>query len=261
MPLRQRLQVKIDITQLSGRVLDHFLMEELRPEVCIDSDQLRYFERDACRRVANAFRFKGLPATFHAPFLRIDPGSTDKPSRDYALSILLRTVRVAAYFSPLALVCHAGPLYAPNDGLAAWAGRAMEVFGPVAEACAEMGCVLTLENILHSEPDQLLPYFEQLPQARWCFDVGHMHAFSGVDASRWVDVLGPYLGHLHLHDNFGQGDQHLPVGHGSVDYRALMNRLGAHSEPVAATVEVHYRHEFAASLEYLRPIWPWPEQY
>lgn len=258
MPLRDELQVKVGLTDLHGKVLDTFLLEELRPEICVEGPELRYFDRDACRRLANVFRFKQLPATFHGPFMRLDPGSADKPQRDYAKMYFERTVRVAEYFQPLTIVCHAGPLYElDTPGLVAWAERSMPVWEWMDEACHSIGATLTLENILHPEPAALSPYFASLPHARWCFDVGHMHAFSKVPQTAWLETLGPHLGQLHLHDNFGGGDQHLPAGHGSIDYRSLMRGLAAREQPLASTVETHWGHEFHASAEFLATVWPW----
>lgn len=262
MALRDELQIKIALTELHGKVLDTFLLEDLRPEICIEGPELRYFDRDACRRLANVFRYRGLKTTFHAPFMRLDPGSNDTPSRDYARANFERTLKVAQYFEPLAVVCHAGPLYHLSGAdYARWVERSLPVFQWMAQACADAGTVLTLENVLHDRPGAMAPYFQELDQARWCFDVGHMHAFSAVDETSWTEELGHRLGQLHLHDNFGTGDQHLPAGHGSVDFRALMARLGQLPRPLAATLEVHYRHEFASSVEFLAPIWPWAMDY
>ncbi|MBU1247497.1 MAG: sugar phosphate isomerase/epimerase [Proteobacteria bacterium] len=259
MPLSDEVQVKIAITELSGKTLDTFLLEDLRPEICIEGPEIRYFDRDACRRLANLFGFRRLPVTFHAPFLRLDPGSPDRPSRDYAKDYLERTVRLAEYFQPLTVVCHAGPLYGMNaTEQEQWNERSLPIWQWMEQACQDIGAVLTLENVLHDQPATMAPLFAELDHARWCFDVGHVHAFSKVDQSEWTDALGSQLGQLHLHDNHGTGDQHLPVGHGSVQYSRLMTSLAPLPRPVATTMEVHYRHELAASVEYLEPLWPWP---
>ena len=39
-----------------------------------------------------------------------------------------------------------------------------------------------------------------LPQVGACLDVGHAHYHGGSPLHRWVEVLGPRLRHLHLHD-------------------------------------------------------------
>lgn len=258
MALRDELQVKVNIGDLSGKVLDTFLLEDLRPEICIEGPELRYFDRDSCRRLANVFRFKRLPVTFHAPFMRLDPGSADKPNREYARSYFERTVRIAEYFQPLTIVCHAGPLYEQTEEeMTAWLERSVPVFEWMEQACHDIGAVLTLENILHTKPAQLTPVLEEMTHARLCLDMGHMHAFSTVEDSAWVEELGDKVGQLHLHDNFGTGDQHLPAGHGSIDYRSLMQDLAEHGPPVSATVETHWGHEFSSSVEYLETVWPW----
>ncbi len=258
MRLRDELQIKIAITELTGKVLDNFLLEELRPEICLEGPEIRYFDHDACRRLANLFKFRHLPVTFHAPFLNLDPGSTDRPTRDYARMYFERTLRLAKYFKPLTVVCHAGPLYEMDHAQSdRWIERSLPIWKWMEKACRDIGARLTLENILHDRPQTMEPLFTELNHARWCFDVGHMHTFTSVAPDEWTKCLGVHLGQLHLHDNFGTGDLHLPVGHGSVDYSSLMQRLGKLPRPEASTVEVHYGHEFSASVEYLEPVWPW----
>jgi len=65
--------------------------------------------------------------------------------------------------------------------------------------------------------------FERLQNqgVRFCFDIGHQHAFSRSTLEDWLRALGSYLGQLHLHDNHGTADEHLPVGEGNFPFGDL----------------------------------------
>lgn len=56
------------------------------------------------------------------------------------------------------------------------------------------------------------------------FDIGHCHHI-GHDVAENVLEAGKRLYHLHLHDNWGELDEHLPVGEGNIDYEAFVKAL------------------------------------
>jgi sugar phosphate isomerase/epimerase len=48
----------------------------------------------------------------------------------------------------------------------------------------------------------------------------------GVNPADLLRRVGPLVWTLHLHDNDGSGDLHLPPGRGNIDWRDVMNALG-----------------------------------
>ncbi|MEM1826897.1 MAG: TIM barrel protein, partial [Desulfurococcaceae archaeon] len=54
-----------------------------------------------------------------------------------------------------------------------------------------------------------------------CFDVGHAHV-NGYNLLEFYKYIRNYLGVVHLHDNDGTKDQHLPPYSGSVDWASLL---------------------------------------
>lgn len=56
------------------------------------------------------------------------------------------------------------------------------------------------------------------------FDIGHCH-YTGGNIATEVLECGHLLRHLHLHDNMGDKDSHLPVGEGNIDYSSFCDAL------------------------------------
>ena len=55
-------------------------------------------------------------------------------------------------------------------------------------------------------------------------DVGHFHVSAcqmGFDFAGGVKAVAKYVRELHLHDNDGRADQHLPLGQGAIDFSLL----------------------------------------
>lgn len=55
-------------------------------------------------------------------------------------------------------------------------------------------------------------------------DTGHAHV-NGWDIPAVVKALGERLVACHVHDNDGNGDAHLPVGQGDIDWKAYFGAV------------------------------------
>ena len=102
----------------------------------------------------------------------------------------------------------------------------------VGSRCRARGLRLVIEN----NPLFPLPYyvdlFREMPpeSVGMCLDVGHANVqLPGRDApvTDWIDALGDRIEHLHLHDNDGKSDIHLPIlaPGGTVDWKACFHAL------------------------------------
>jgi hypothetical protein len=63
------------------------------------------------------------------------------------------------------------------------------------------------------------------------FDVGHIninkkHGFTDKDIAAEAAEIAKYVKHVHLTDNFGYSDSHLPIGMGNVPVKEIMEALG-----------------------------------
>lgn len=72
------------------------------------------------------------------------------------------------------------------------------------------------QNYLFTLPE-FLELFKKFPQAKALLDTGHAHV-NGWRLAEVVRSLGDKLIAFHLHDNDGNGDQHLPLGQGNIEW-------------------------------------------
>lgn len=76
------------------------------------------------------------------------------------------------------------------------------------------------------------------PRFRLCLDLGHAHAeLSRTPLMAWVEACAPLLGHVHLHDNRGGEDLHLPLGEGTAPVEEALIRLETLCPGLTYTVE------------------------
>ena len=100
-----------------------------------------------------------------------------------------------------------------------------------------------------------MEYFLQYARADnicFCLDTGHFNVFSFAPLSIWLQELGKYLGHLHLHDNHGKTDEHLPVGCGTFPFAELFETLRVIGARPTVTLEAHGEDKLWESLNNIK---------
>ena len=87
------------------------------------------------------------------------------------------------------------------------------------------------------------------PRLGLCLDVGHANTVvSKTPPADWLAPMLPDLRHVHLHDNHGALDEHLPLGAGTIDFAPILAVLAAHPD-ITITLE---NQDILPSLQYLQ---------
>lgn len=205
-------------------------------EVVFSPPHLDYKDPKSVQEAALHIDALGMEAySFHAPFAEaIDISSPDLARREYALDEILHAVEAAAVLGVHYFVIHPGP---ENADIPSREERLLRienvcaVLNRVAARCSEVGIQCVLENklphLLFGQAADLLWILASLEGNRVgaCLDTGH--AFLAGDLYPLVFKMAPYLRLLHVHDNKGHGDDHLPPGDGRIDWTALCKELAA----------------------------------
>jgi sugar phosphate isomerase/epimerase len=101
--------------------------------------------------------------------------------------------------------------------------RFVAALGPACRLTAEAGIQLAVENTVYTGPQDFNRFFAELGRCRglptghvgMTFDLGHANLYGATqnDYWRYLDTLAAELPliHLHLHENFGDWDSHLPL--------------------------------------------------
>jgi len=259
--LRRLVQVGVPFTMLRESLLDHFIRHGLNPEIGIDAEAIeRYAPRDF-EDVADRLHRQGLAVTLHAPFVDLSAGSTDPAIRAVTRRRFDELMELVPLFRPRTVVAHAGYDWQRYEYFRnIWLDHSVRFWGEVAQRLNRSGSRLVLENVYEHRPDEILELFERLhtQNVGLCLDCGHLTAFGRAPLEEWLDVLGPFIGQLHLHDNGGKKDDHLAMGRGLIDFRPLFAYLQTHPiRPPVVTMEVHRYDDIWASLEFLERLWPW----
>ncbi len=203
---------------------------------------------------------KGLQYTpslsMHAPFMDLCPGAVDNKVREATVYRFNQILKPAQVLKAECIVFHSGYekwKYALSTGL--WLQKSLETWKPLNEKAQSTGVKIAIENIFEDNPENLRLLMTEMDSVNFgiCFDTGHCNLFSKVPLDEWLDGLGPYIIELHLHDNDRSADQHLPIGDGTFDFRALFKALKS-TTPVIHTIEAHSRERVLKSISRLEEL-------
>ena len=251
------VQVNIPFRMLYETHYDLFMRFNLNPEVGLDADALENFTVSEIRDIMQGFQRNNRSITIHGPFLDLSPGSPDPGIRSVTRQRFEQLLAVVAVVRPRSVVCHLGYEEDRYGYIKeSWFDQSLSLWRWLGEELRKIGVILMLENVYEGDPAEMLPFFQNLQQhqVRFCLDVGHQAVFGKVSFSRWFDVLGAYIGQLHLHDNRGAKDEHLPMGKGTVDYTPLIHFLQTRKPFPIITLEPHEEPDLWTSLAYLKEV-------
>ena len=256
----QWVQVNVPYRMLSEELLARILELGLNPEIGFDASVLDGTPPGEFKRVAQAFRERGLRVTCHAPFMDLSAGSPDPAVRRLTRRRLEQTLKAVSAFRPVTVVCHTGWDHRRyNELRESWLEQGLRIWTWFAGALRDEGARMMMENVYERTPEELLDCVVPLREAGVgvCLDTGHLTAFGDAPLSHWIQTLGPDIGQLHLHDNRGDADEHLAPGKGTVDFPLLFDRLVAIlPQPPVVTLEPHREEALWEGLDYLDGLWP-----
>ena len=236
---------------LLSRHLEMILQKKLNLEIYFHHYALQSLDKTRCLEMAKRLTDAGLKITFHAPFMDLRPGALDEKIRQTTVDRMKEAFDLAPYFHPLKIICHASfddRYYVFGDDL--WLESSVKTWTELITLARDVKTTIALENVYEKNPDILRRLFETLSSDNicFCFDVGHFNVFSHEPLRVWLKELGKYLGHLHLHDNFGKQDEHLPVGNGTFPFNEFFQVLMKTGAKPTVTLEAHNQENFWQSL-------------
>lgn len=236
-------------------LLPLLLKKRLQPEIAFQAADLEDLDPAKVAAVSSTLAAHGLKITVHAPFMDLNPGALDPLVAETTRQRLEQTIQAAAALHAHLIVVHPGyDRWRYDRQPQLWLGRASAFFPPLLDLAGRSGVRLALENIFEEAPDTLTALVQTLdhPCFGHCFDIGHWNLFGrAIPLEHWLSALGDKLFHLHLHDNRGRADDHLPVGGGEIDFHPLGAYLkGRHRLP-SITLEAHNLKDLKRSLKAL----------
>ncbi len=253
----KQLQVHIPFDQLLQKHLEKVLREQINPEIAFNSAILDRFTDQEYDTVGRILREAGRSVTFHGPFMDLRPGAIDPKVRHVSVERFRQVLEIAAGFRPRAIVFH--PSYDEKYYVSSgrkWLENSIDTWTQLIPLIEEFETRIALENVYEADAGYLGLLLDELPRERFgfCFDTGHFNVFAASSLESWIDRLGSRLVEIHLHDNQGTLDEHLPVGEGTFPFARFFSILRERNLTPILTVEAHSEKNLAKTLANIKAL-------
>ena len=205
--------------------------------------------------VKNTIKETGLAVSVHAPFSDLNPASINLPIWEETVNQLSVTITRAAEIADT-VVIHPGYLSPVSryDTALAWQNhkQACIRLGETAESVGVKACLENMPNLddfFCRDPYEQDGFVDGTGMGL-TFDVGH--ANTNGNLNDFCKIILPNAYHLHIPDNNGVRDEHLPLSEGSIPWDKIMPKIVKEYKGKIIVVEGRNPEEGKKSLEFLK---------
>lgn len=172
----------------------------------------------------------GLKFSIHPPAWDTNLTSENKSIREATYNEYCRAVEFAYAIGGEHVVIHPGFCYSPGFDKNLAQQRAKELVSRLCAVAKPLGITLAIENVGYNgsslfTQDEYVAFVKELDSsAAYLIDTGHAH-LNGWDIPTLIRDTRDRLCSIHLHDNFADGDRHLPIYEGNIDWEPIFAEL------------------------------------
>jgi sugar phosphate isomerase/epimerase len=174
-----------------------------------------------------------LEYSIHAPYADTNLSADDDLIREWVLKRIRYSIRFASDLEARCVVIHPGWTTATDRFMK---GRAWELnirsLHWLQRYSQEYGVPLLIENVPPPTPYLLITvedfnlfFDEEQIDMRMVLDVAHANIQSEV--FEFLKMHGDKIEHIHVSDNRGRKDQHLPIGEGEINWSMVVESIKA----------------------------------
>jgi sugar phosphate isomerase/epimerase len=174
---------------------------------------------------------RGLNYSIHAPYADMNLAADDPHMREAVIQRLETTMKWASQLEARAVVFHPGNSTAMErvDPGMAWRLN-LETIRRVLDVADELGVQALIENVPEPFPfvmksaDDFSRFFDELnTNAGMVLDVAHANIRG--ETLEFIRRFSSRIRHVHVSDNQGDLDTHLPIGDGAIDWDGTIRAL------------------------------------
>ena len=192
---------------------------------------------DDLRELINSYE---LEIAIHASIWDINPSSHHRVARELAATMVKKSIDACYRLGGKLVVTHPGhcPAQDVETMLMGTKVRYHEFVRECWRHARELGVIFTIENIdradfPYSTVDEIKLLAQEFDGLGITFDIGHAYLdrqrkeakAPEKEIAEVIRRAGDHLVHVHIHDNKGLRDDHLPPGDGNIDFRSIIGVL------------------------------------
>jgi len=116
--------------------------------------------------------------------------------------------------------------------------------------------VAVLENVLEESPEQNLSIVRDVNSnnLKLSIDAGHVNVYSEDSVETWIKAYGNNLYHMHIHNNFGDNDDHKSLCSGTLNFENIFKTIKAENLSPKVILEIFEEEPLRESVAYFKKI-------
>lgn len=179
-------------------------------------------DEELTAQIIEKYKTAGVPdyCTMHGAFFDVLVFSYDKLIRKISEKRVKQSMEIAKRINVRGVVFHTNcePFLTSESYKRNWLNANEQFWLKILDDYPNIN--VYIENMFDDSPKLLGVLAEKLSIKKnfgVCFDYAHASIY-GSDIDSWVNVLSPYVKHMHINDNDLKNDLHLAVGDGLIDW-------------------------------------------
>ena len=203
----------------------------------------------------------GLKPTVHAPIYDVNLASLNHRIREASIKCILESFHFARRIDAEIIVVHAGhlPRDYPERLFPLAQKNALDSLKQLAQEAGKFGILVGLENNAKSKnhvmikgKDEHLALIQEVNSSnlKMVLDIGHANLF-GASLEDYIKSVSSYLCEIHLHNNFGEKDNHSSLDNGEIDVKNLIELIKKSDLSIPLILEMDKMEDFEKSFDFL----------
>ncbi|AET58012.1 xylose isomerase domain-containing protein [Paenibacillus terrae HPL-003] len=194
------------------------------------------------KKIGKALRLHHSAFSVHPPAWDTNLTSENQAIRTASYEEYKKAIEFAHEIEAEHVVIHPGFCFSPAFDKAGAQQRAQEYLHQLCQVAGPLGVKLAVENVgyngasIYSEQEYLSCLDQMDHTAGYLIDTGHAH-LNGWDIPQMIRSVKERLFSVHIHDNSGVGDEHLPIGEGSIHWQPIYDALQEVDAPCQLILE------------------------
>ncbi len=190
-----------------------------------------------------------LDLIVHAPFYGLNGAAWNDGVRQETVRQYKEAIKLAKEIDSKIVVIHLGIRSAGFMDKTEALARNHQTLQECVGFAEDSNVLLALENVGNS-PMRLFDTIQDMiniikkissSHLRATFDIGHA-VIQKLNLYNSILELAPYLEHVHIHDNFGINDEHLPLNNGTINFSPAFKALKKIKYNKTITMEILNRN-------------------
>jgi len=234
-------------------------------ELTLDPPRAHYRQvLDERETIQKALKRRDMELICHMPTF-VSLADLTESIRNASQHEVLESLNTAGRLSALKAVVHPPDFRGMGPFVKETSRRlALESLEKIYAAAEAQGLEICLENMFPrtgfgSEVEDFKALFERFPALKMTLDTGHANIDSprGKRILDFIEQFPDRITHLHVSDNRGKRDEHLPLGAGNIPFRPVLQALKSTGFDHTVTLEIFTgdRTDLRRSRERFRRIW------